>query len=77
MVLLNLCDKNYSQGDLFLVKDDPKKEPVINVIDAINKKIGKRTVFFGAQGTTREWRMRCDNRSPRYTTNWEELPIAY
>jgi DNA polymerase V len=30
----------------------------------------------GAAGISQRWAMRSENRSPRYTTNWQELPVA-
>jgi DNA polymerase V len=76
ITLLNLSDKSHTQRNLFLSQDSTSKEQVIRVIDQINRKQGKRTVFFAAQGTNREWQMRCDNISPCYTTKWSDLPTA-
>jgi DNA polymerase V len=33
-------------------------------------------VHLAATGLTRDWRMRSANRSPRFTTCWDELPSA-
>lgn len=76
ITLLNLCDKGYFQGNLLQLRDNSNKEQVNSVVDAINKKMGKRTVFFASQGTKRDWQMLCSNRSPCYTTDWDELPVA-
>ncbi|MBN8519979.1 DUF4113 domain-containing protein, partial [Accumulibacter sp.] len=35
---------------------------------------GRDTLRSGASGTARRWGMRSENRSPRYTTRWDELP---
>ena len=74
--LLNLTDKSHIQGNLFLGQDNKTKEQVTTMMDQINKKLGMRTVFFASQGTSREWQMLCDNRSPCYTTQWSDLPTA-
>ena len=37
---------------------------------------GRDTVTTGANGTEKRWAMRSENRSPRFTTQWDELPIA-
>jgi DNA polymerase V len=42
------------------------------VVDLLNRLIGRDSVFFGAQGIAREWKMRQERRSPRYTTQWGE-----
>lgn len=42
-------------------------------IDAINARYGWGTVRFAASGFVQGWQMRANNRSPHYTTAWEEL----
>jgi DNA polymerase V len=42
-------------------------------IDNINFSMGGDVVKFAASGTTRNWKMRKDFHSPRYTTRWDEL----
>ena len=37
---------------------------------------GRNTVRAGANGTEKRWAMRSENRSPRFTTQGDELPIA-
>ena len=39
--------------------------------------MGKGTVFIAAQGIERNWSMKRNMKSPNYTTNWEDLAIAY
>jgi len=45
-------------------------------MDAINAEFGRDTVRAGAVGTEKRWAIRSENRSPRFTTRWDELPIA-
>ena len=55
----------------------------MNLLDDINTKIGKMTLFYGSQGVQKqsrktktekdEWRMRSCYKSPFYTTNWNDL----
>ncbi|MCL2303775.1 MAG: Y-family DNA polymerase [Planctomycetaceae bacterium] len=45
-------------------------------VDRINHLLGPGKVFFGAQGTTQNWRGASDHCSPGYTTNWRELPVV-
>ena len=59
-----------TQLDLFAQK--PKK-PIMSVIDRINRKNGKNTIFFGAQGIHSKWKPVSNWRSPKYTTDWSEL----
>ncbi len=46
-------------------------------IDAINLTFGRGTVRCGTSGVAQGWAMRAGNRSPRYTTRWEELPLVW
>ncbi len=50
---------------------------LIHSIDQINIKLGNNLVRFAAQGMNREpWQLRSNLRSPRFTTNWSEIPFA-
>ncbi|WP_423841438.1 DUF4113 domain-containing protein [Vreelandella maris] len=46
-------------------------------MNALNEKIGKETVGLGLPKKERPRHLRCANRSPRYTTNWDELMVTY
>ena len=73
IMLLDLVPGDHRQGHLF-VRDDPARgDAAMRVMDGVNRKMGPGTVFVGAQGVERGWRMRCGRRSPRYTTKWGEL----
>ncbi|WP_425254224.1 DUF4113 domain-containing protein [Janthinobacterium sp. NFX145] len=43
-------------------------------LDVLNKRFGRDTLHLGSAGITRRWRTLSENRTPRYTTNWDELP---
>lgn len=45
-------------------------------MDAINRKMGQGSVTIAATGTKQRWAMRRDSKSPNYTTDWLELPVA-
>ena len=42
-------------------------------VDAINKRFGRDTLRVGLYARTGNWRTRFRKRSPRFTTNWNEL----
>jgi DNA polymerase V len=42
-------------------------------MDGINKKMGKESIKLASEGFTRPWKMKQENKSPCYTTKWEEL----
>lgn len=48
----------------------------MGTMDRINSEYGMGTVTFAGAGIRKPWRMLTDNRSPRYTTRWDELVSA-
>ena len=53
---------------------DGIKNELMNVFDRINQKYGKSTLFSGLVGTrVKEWELIKEDRSPRYTTQWDEI----
>lgn len=75
IVLSDLIAQNSVQPDLFHPVD-PKKEALMQAMDAINQEHQRKVLRFAAEGTLQPWKARSNNRSPRYTTNWNELPIV-
>lgn len=77
VMLMELTAKSQRQETLF---DDPaariRSEKTMAVMDAINRVWGRGTLRTGAAGVSQSWAMRSENRSPRYTTQWDELPVA-
>jgi DNA polymerase V len=78
VMLLLLRDQHARQAVLFdnLVQRE-KSSKLMAVMDAINVEFGRDTIRASASGTQQRWSARCDNRSPRYTTRWDELPKVY
>ncbi len=80
-VILNLIsDKPTIQQSLFEdVQSKGKSASLMKAVDAINTRFGNAVIRSAAAGTNdtkQAWQMRSSNRSPNYTTNWDELPIA-
>jgi DNA polymerase V len=77
VILTNIMPEDRSPADLFEAKDDQfvhKRRSVMATVDQLNRKWGQSTIHAAAQGTTHTWYMRQNNKSPRYTTSWMELP---
>ena len=67
------------QADLFgdySIEREYKKARLMCVVDLLNEWWGSNTIFFGAQGIDRVWKMRQERRSPRYTTRWGEIVVV-
>ncbi|HHS9545320.1 TPA: Y-family DNA polymerase [Klebsiella quasipneumoniae subsp. similipneumoniae] len=71
----------YSQGvaQLNLFDDNaPRKnsEKLMEVLDHLNAKDGRGTLYFAGQGIQAAWQMKREMLSPRYTTRFSDLPIV-
>lgn len=77
VLLMALQPKGTIQAALF---DDPaeqaKSAKLMQVMDNINRRMGKGSLTIAASGTRPRWAMRRDRKSPSYTTEWGELPVA-
>ena len=61
------------QANLFVPASKNNNRMLMNAIDNINCAMRDNKVKFAAAGVTKNWKMRQEMRSPRYTTRWEEL----
>ncbi|MCC5689932.1 Y-family DNA polymerase [Klebsiella pneumoniae] len=71
----------YSQGvaQLNLFDDNaPRKnsEKLMEVLDHLNAKDGRGTLYFAGQGIQTAWQMKREMLSPRYTTRFSDLPVV-
>ena len=73
IMLLDLIPEHYQQKRLWLKEDPKKSAQLMEIIDTINQTMGKGTLFYGTKNNQAQWTMRCQKRSPRYTTSWKEL----
>jgi DNA polymerase V len=57
--------------------DVPDRPPALmQALDAVNARFGKKTMTLASEGTSRAWQTRAAHRSPRYTTRIEDLPVV-
>jgi DNA polymerase V len=61
------------QGNLFLSATKNCERKLMDMIDNVNFSQRDDVLKFAASGTTRDWKMRQELRSGRYTTRWNEL----
>jgi len=61
------------QGNLFVSENKNCERKLMDMIDNINFSQRDDVLKFAASGTTRDWKMRQELRSLRYTTRWDEL----
>ncbi|MDH0085380.1 DUF4113 domain-containing protein, partial [Enterobacter bugandensis] len=61
---LNLFDENAPRAG---------SDKLMEVLDHLNAKDGKGTLYFAGQGIQQQWQMKRDMLSPRYTTRYADL----
>ncbi|WP_231717844.1 DUF4113 domain-containing protein [Nonlabens sp. YIK11] len=72
--LLKIVPDNQIQTSLFEEKHKNESKEITQVIDALNNKFGKNKVKVATVGNReKEWALIKEHRSPRYTTQWNEI----
>lgn len=81
VMLLNLMPAGQGQLSLFAMPTaaTAQRERLLEVMDRINRDLGRDTLWTAAQGLTHQekedsWRMQRGTLSPAYTTRWADLP---
>jgi hypothetical protein len=62
------------QQSFLLRADAAKREQVMAAVDEINRRHGRHTLRPLSMGHGQKWQMKREMLSPRYTTNWREVP---
>jgi len=74
VMLSELVSRQYRQIDLFgSIDTDTRASQLMRVMDQINARMGRGTLKLASEGFRQPWKMKQGNRSPNYTTNWNEL----
>ncbi len=73
VMLSGLVPDETIQGNLFVAEKINNNRLLMSMLDNVNFSMRDDVVKFAASGTARNWKMRQELRSPRYTTRWEEM----
>ena len=78
VILSDFTPENEIQTNLFEDSKHEKSKKLMQVIDTLNAKMGKNEwamsmVGYAAAGINKDWKMNMAQRSPRYSTHWQEL----
>lgn len=77
IIMPDLVPASQAQMPLPFNGDESAARTAIDrLVDSINRRHGRDTITYGSMGTQRKWQMRQERRSPRWTTQWNELPEA-
>jgi DNA polymerase V len=77
IILTEIVSENEIQKSLFnldiLQYKSAKKDLLIQKIDELNRIHGNNSIIFGSSGIKKEWKLKSEKRSPRYTTCLSEI----
>ena len=73
VVLSNIVPCDMVQYNLFEAPDTANAKKLMHMIDNINFSMSSDILKFAAAGTKKNWKMRQEMRSKRFTTKWDEL----
>ena len=73
VILLDLVPTTKVQGDLWEEPDTLKSKALMRAVDRLNEEFGRDTISIAASGRKRPRGLKAEQRSPRYTTDWDEL----
>lgn len=77
VMLMELSPASQHQFSLDLgVEPDESRGRLMTAMDALNKRFGKGTLTLATAGVAnvpKQWAMKQERRTPRYTTRWDEL----
>ena len=68
--------KEYQLSLFSKKKRQVKSDNLMIVLDQINTLMGKKILTVAAEGITQPWEMKQNNKSPEYTTNWNDLIVV-
>jgi len=78
VMLMDLNPRSIRQGTLFGgVQHLENSTRVMATLDALNNRFGRDVLHLGSAGLVKRWAMKSENKTPCYTTRWDELPKVY
>ena len=72
VILFELSPADKIHFNLF-EQPDEKNITLAETMDKLNYQYGRKTIFLAGEGIKREWTMKQDYLSRRFTTNWNEI----
>jgi len=77
VMLSDLVSAQGCQQDVFnMPKTVSKSSKLMSTMDSINKKMGKESIKLASEGFKQPWKMKQENKSPCYTTKWDDILVV-
>jgi DNA polymerase V len=77
VLFTRLVPAHQIQMNLFDTRDRERAQKLMTTIDHINTQMGTGAIQYAVAGFKPNWQMRRSRMSPRYTTRWDELVVAW
>ena len=79
VLFFDLVPRDSLQTDLLGYVDlaqDQRSQARLAAVDEISERFGRERIGYAAEKLSQAWQPKKQLRSPRYTTNWDELPVT-
>jgi DNA polymerase V len=73
VMLTELTAETAHQGDFLDTRDTARSKQLMGTLDAINRRMGRDTIFYAASGVRRDWAKAATMKSQHFTTDWQQL----
>lgn len=77
IVLTELLPVERVQRSVLGEIDRAQRQRLMGALDAVNGRFGRGTLYPAAAGVQRGWSTKAEKKSPRYTTQWGEMPTVW
>jgi len=75
VVLSEISPTSHIQGNLLALETETNSR-LMSAIDQLNSRFGRGAVKISTQGAHKAWQMKQERKSPCYTTDWSQIPVA-
>ncbi len=73
VLLTELTAEGAGQADLFDTRDTARRRSLMAALDAINRRMGRDTVFYAGSGIRRDWAAYATMKTQHFTTDWRQV----
>jgi DNA polymerase V len=72
-MLTEFCPAGAGQADLFDMGDVDRSRNLMTALDAVNRRMGRGTLFYAGSGVRRDWKAFANMTSQHFTTDWRQV----
>jgi len=73
VIVSGISSDTFVQGNLFEVGSNEKYKSISKLADELNSRYGRDKLKLAVQGNHKDWKLKQEKLSPRYTTQWDEI----